>query len=323
MLWVWAILAVLVLVLMGAFVCFRLAFYVAPSQREKLLPLPASEQYAPFTELSAHMLRDALRIPYEDVYTFSREGLRLHGKYYAGAPGAPIQIMFHGYRSSAERDFCGGLQVALQGGFHVLLVDQRAHGKSEGHCLTFGIQERFDCLQWVEYAKERFGQNCKIILYGMSMGAATVLMASGLTLPVQVAGIVADCGYTSPAAIIQKVLREKHLPDFPTYALVRLGGRLFGGFDLEAASASDALENCRVPVLLVHGGDDRFVPCAMGEENYRHCAAAYKRLLIVPRAGHGISFLLDRKAYLQELSEFLEAALGQHFTLNWSMEGLK
>ena len=108
--------------------------------------------HAPYREAMTQMVRTVLALPYEDVWIRSDDGLRLHGKYYAGRPGAPVQIMMHGYKSSTERDFCGGAQIAVQGGYHVLLVDQRAHGKSEGRCLTFGIQERYDCRAWVNYA---------------------------------------------------------------------------------------------------------------------------------------------------------------------------
>lgn len=217
--------------------------------------------HAPYREAMTQMVRTVLALPYEDVWIRSDDGLHLHGKYYAGRPGAPVQIMMHGYKSGAERDFCGGAQIAVQGGYHVLLVDQRAHGKSEGRCLTFGIQERYDCRAWVNYALGRFGADTKILLYGVSMGAATVLMAGGLNLPRNVVGIVADCGYSSPAAIIRKVIRDQHLPIFPVYQLIRLGGKLFGGFDLESATVTDALAHCDIPVLLIHGGDDRFVPC--------------------------------------------------------------
>ncbi|MDD5901806.1 MAG: alpha/beta hydrolase [Oscillospiraceae bacterium] len=201
------------------------------------------------------------------------------------------------------------MQIAVKGGFNVLLVDQLAHGKSEGKCLTFGVMERYDCLSWVSYAIERFGENAKILLNGMSMGAATVLMAGGLPLPDNVVGIVADCGYSSPSAIVKKVMRDYHLPPYPLYWLVRLGGKIFGGFDLEAASASEALEKCKIPVLLIHGDDDRFVPCGMGRENYEHCASENKKLLIVPGAGHGISYMVDINAYMTALTEFLSSVL--------------
>lgn len=303
------ILLFIIVVLALAYFCCRMGFYVPAQTEADLFKFPSSEQYAPYAEQTAHMVRTALGIPYEDVWISSHDGLRLHGKFYAAKPDAPVQIMFHGYKSGAERDFCGGLQIAVQGGFNVLLVDQRAHGKSEGKYLTFGVKERYDCLDWVNYAVSRFGSDTKILLYGMSMGASTVLMAGGLELPKNVVGIVADCGYSSPSAIIKQVLRDNHCPLFPVYYLTRLGGILFAGFDLESASATEAMEHCKVPVLFIHGGDDRFVPCRMGKENYEHCAAENKRLLIVPDAGHGISYMLDRETYLATLDEFLKSVL--------------
>lgn len=306
---VWIVLILFAVNLIASYVCYRLCFAVPRQTEADHYRLPDTEQYAPHREAMTQMVKTVLALPYEDVWITSADGLRLHGKYYAGQPGAPVQIMMHGYKSSAERDFCGGLQVALQGKFHVLLVDQRAHGESEGRCLTFGIQERYDCRAWVDYAVERFGEDTKILLYGVSMGAATVLMAGGLDLPHNVAGIVADCGYTSPAAIIRKVIRDQHLPVFPIYQWIRLGGKLFGGFDLEAATVTEALAHCQIPVLLIHGEDDCFVPCAMGRENYAQCAAANKHLLTVPGAGHGLSYMVDREAYLAALESFLQSVL--------------
>lgn len=254
------------------------------------------------------MIRDALSVPYEDVFITSFDGLRLHAKFYAAPdPKAPVQIMFHGYKSAAERDFCGGLREGIDGGFNVLLVDQRAHGESEGKYLTFGVNERFDCLSWANYAAERFGRDVKIYLYGISMGAATVLMASALPLPDSVSGIVADCGYTSPKDIIFSVLRDHHVPAAPVYAVARIGAKLFCGFDLDSASAPEALSHSRIPVLFIHGDDDRFVPCRMSRENFEASAAERKKLLIVSNAGHGLSYMLDRPAYLSALHEFLEA----------------
>ena len=293
----------------ASYFCYRLAFSVPKQSREALFEMPDTEQYAPYSAESRQMISDALEIPYKEAVVTSYDGLRLFGKCYIASAEAPWLIMLHGYRSGAERDFCGGLKFGIDSGFNVLLVDQRAHGKSEGKCLTFGIKERYDCLTWTNYVISQAGGSCKIALYGMSMGAATVLMAAGSGLPKNVACIVADCGYTSPKAIIKKVIREMHYPVFPTYALVRLGGMLFGGFDIEEYSAVQAMEKCDIPVLFIHGDDDRFVPCDMGRENHRHCRAEGKKLLIVPNAGHGMSYMSDKRAYLGTVSEFLKSAL--------------
>ena len=147
----------------------------------------------------------------------------------------------------------------------------------------------------------------------MSMGAAAVLMAAGPELPKNVAGIVADCGYSAPSAILKSVIRSAHLPVFPVYALQRLGCRLFGGFDPEEASAAGALARCDTPVLFLHGEDDRFVPCAMGRENYACCRAADKTLLTFPAAGHGMSYMADRERYLAAVTDFLGRVFGEKY----------
>lgn len=293
----------------ASYVCYRLAFKVPKSRMEEFLRLPDTEQYTPYRERAAQMFQRARAIPYEEVWIQAYDGVRLFGKYYAVAPGAPVQIMLHGYRSAAERDFCGGLPLALSEGYNVLLVDQRAHGKSGGRCLTFGVKERFDCVSWIDYVLARFGADTRIVLYGMSMGAATVLMAAGLHLPPNVRAVVADCGYTSPADILKRVLRDRRYPVWLLYPLLRLGGRLFGGFDVEAASAREAMSRCTVPVCLFHGEDDRFVPCDMSRENDRACISGNKRLLTFPGAGHGMSYFVDEERYLNELRSFLRSCL--------------
>ncbi len=176
------------------------------------------------------------------------------------------------------------------------MVDQRAGGLSEGHIITFGIKERYDCQRWAWYIAERFGNDVPIILTGISMGAATVMMTSVLELPANVIGVLADCGYTSAKAIIKKVIHQMGLPSAVAYPFVRLGARLFGGFDLEAASPIEAMKICRLPVLFVHGDADDYVPWSMSSENYEACAAP-KRLLTVAGAGHGLAYPADPQGY--------------------------
>lgn len=309
MVWIKMLIGLLIGVSVASYVCYLLTFKVPKRKTAEFLRLPDTEQYAPYREKTAQMFQSAQTIPYEEVWIQAFDGVRLFGKYYATSHGAPVQIMFHGYRSAAERDFCGGLPFALSEGYNVLLVDQRAHGKSGGKCLTFGFKERFDCASWIDYVLARFGLDTRIVLYGMSMGAATVLMAAGLSLPQNVRAIVADCGYTSPADILKRVLRDRRYPVWLIYPLIRLGGRLFAGIDTEAASAREAMSHCTIPVCLFHGEDDRFVPCDMSRENYRACIAENKRLLTFPGAGHGMSYLLDEERYLNELRSFLRSCL--------------
>lgn len=272
--------------------------------------LPKGEQYEAVSEQTHALIDGALSLPYEDVWIQSEDGLRLHGKYYEVMPGAPVEILIHGYRSIPIRDFCGGLQLALQMGHNVLLIDQRAHGESEGKCLTFGILERKDCKCWAEYIQKRCGEDVPIILVGISMGASTVLMAADSDLPENVVGIIADSGYTSPREIIRKVIRGRKMNVTMTWPLVAAAAKLYGGFDLQKCSAKEVMKNCKIPVLFIHGEDDHFVPCRMTRENYLACAAP-KSLLIVKGAGHGLGYMVDREAYVNAIREFTKMILNQ------------
>jgi len=306
MIYILIVLIILFALLIGSYICYRLAFAVPKRKETELFIMPDSGQYAPYKAKTFQMFSHARSIPYEEVWIQSFDGVKLFGKYYETSPGAPVQIMFHGYRSVAEIDFCGGMPFALGEGYNVLLVDQRAHGKSGGKCLTFGIKERYDCASWVNYVSNRFGKDTKIALYGMSMGAATVMMAAGLDLPENVRGVVADCGYTSPADILKKVLGDRHYPVWLVYPLIRLGGRIFGGFDTEKASALEALSHSSVPVLFIHGEGDDFVPCYMSRENYKACTSENKQLLTFPGAGHALSYFMDEERYLNGVRSFME-----------------
>lgn len=251
------------------------------------------------------LMEQLKEITAEDVFINSFDGLKLHGRYYHVKDGAPLDIQFHGYNGNAMRDFCGGNKISRESGHNSLLIDQRAHGMSRGKTISFGINERKDCLSWVRYAVERFGEDTEIVLSGVSMGAATVLMASDLGLPKNVKAIVADCGYSSPKAIINKVMRDSGLPDKLMYPFVWLGAMVFGKFNLTESSAVSAVSESDVPILIIHGGADDFVPCYMAEEIYKACRSE-KKLLIVPGAGHGMSYLVDKDLYEKAVKDFIK-----------------
>lgn len=298
------ILAVLI-VLVIAYVCFRIAFYI-PARKEQdsdVIDTPEGAIYDPFREKMAYWVKEARKLPQESIEITSFDGLRLHGVYYEYEPGAPIELMFHGYRGNAERDLSGGVQRCFKLGRSALIVDQRCSGKSDGNVTTFGINERRDCLAWLDYMQQRFDPDAKIILTGISMGAATVLMAAGEELPKNVIGVLADCGYSSPKAIIKKVIRQMRLPVELSYPFVKLAARVFGQFDLEEASPLEAMSRCKVPVIFFHGEADDLVPCEMSREMYEACVSK-KRLVTVPGAGHGLSYPVEPARYLSELRDF-------------------
>ena len=296
-----------VAVLSISYACYVMAFYAAPRKPQgDEIEIPEGEIYEVFRPQMEAWAREMRALPRETVTITSYDGLTLTGNYFEYAPGATIELMFHGYRGSAERDLCGGVQRAFQLGHSVLMVDQRCSGNSQGRTITFGIYEHLDCLKWVEFAVGHFGPDVKMILTGISMGAATVLMASNQKLPANVIGVLADCGYTSPKAIIQKVIGDMGLPVKLSYPFVKLGARLYGHFDLEQASPLEAVQNTSLPVIFFHGEADDFVPCQMSRQMYDACVSR-KRLVTVPGAGHGLSYPVAPEAYLKALREFFGA----------------
>ena len=282
--------------LSGVYYGYWEAFKADPKRTDDIMAMPGSELYVPYREMTAQNINRLLAEPFERVSICSHDGLRLRGRYYEGEPGQPLFIFFHGYRSTAERDGSGGFQLCKKNGWNVLMVDQRGHGESEGKTVTFGIRERYDCLEWINWAARRFGEETPIFLVGVSMGASTVLMASGLDLPEQVKGIWADCGFSSTEEVLRHTIRMRHLPEGPAFLAARLGGTLFGKLDLHECSALDAVKNAKIPILLIHGEADTMVPCEMAHALKEACAALVT-LLTVPGAPHGISYYVDNAAY--------------------------
>ena len=191
-------------VLGGSYYAYRVAFYSPMKGREDVKFNPR-ETYTPYREEMRRIYRNLKDLPCEYVATTSYDGLTLSGRYYHVKDGAPLDICFHGYRSSPLTDFSGGSELCFQMGHNLLLIDQRAHGRSQGRTITFGIQERQDLLKWTDYAIDRFGSEVNIFLFGISMGGATVLLASELDLPDNVKGIIADCPYASPILVLRSL----------------------------------------------------------------------------------------------------------------------
>lgn len=300
--------ALVLILFFGSLIAYLMAFYQTNKQKNKELSLPNSEQYKEAAGPMNEMVQELLKEPFEEIYIESFDGLKLYGRYYHRKDGAPLQIMFHGYRAKAERDFCGGSKFSRERDYNAIIVDQRAHGKSGGHTIAFGLKERYDVLSWINYANKRFGRGTKILLYGLSMGSATVIMASGLNLPNNVVGIVADCPYSSPKDIIKKVTKDMHLPVKLMYPFVFLGALIFGRLNIEETTAENEVKKSKTPILIFHGEDDRFVPDEMSKVIYEANKAMVTRESF-PQAGHGLSFIKDPVRYKKALTEFWERVL--------------
>lgn len=295
--------------LTAAAVCFFRIFYSPRGKVEEEFPIPHGKAYAERRDQLVAWVKGARELPHTDVSITSCDGLKLCGKYYEFKAGAPIEILFHGHKGSAERDLSGGVYRCLEVGHNALIIDHRAAGHSEGRVITFGIKERHDCIDWINFVIKNIDADAKIIITGISMGAATVLMMSAMDLPKNVVGVLADCGYTSSEDIIKKVMRDMKLPANLLYPFARLGARLFGGFDPDAFSPIEAMKKCRLPIIFFHGDADSYVPCYMSEQNFEACASEKKRLVIIEGAEHGLCFPAAIKKYESELRDFFAGIL--------------
>lgn len=305
---VWILLEMLLLAAAAAVLsyrCFRDTFYCAENHRPDPFAPIRSRHQLPYADRIRSGTAAMASRPCEEITVTATDGTSLFGRYYGGPADRPLAILFHGYRSTAFRDCYGGLELADKLGYRVLAVDQRAHGRSGGTVITFGIRERLDSLCWADYAQAHLAKGQPILLAGVSMGAATVLMAADLPLPDSVCGIIADCPYTAPDRIIRTVCRSRRFPVACLYPFIALGARLFGGFRLTEASALRAVAGTRLPILLIHGEADGFVPCAMSRE--LHAAAPTSTLVTFPGAAHALSQKTDPERYEAAVAAFLAA----------------
>ena len=252
-------------------------------------------------------------IEYEEVECQSFDNLILKGRLYAGNEKAPVIICFHGYKSAALRDAGLSIRLNRQLGFNVIVVDQRAHGKSGGTALTFGAKEKRDVISWCEFAKTRFGRSVEIGLCGLSMGATTVILAAGLDfVPRNIKGIIADCPFSSAYEMIRLVIKSLKAPVGISYYGISTAGATYGKINLKDANAVEAARKSRIPILLIHGENDAFVPCWMSEKIY----AANPKMITFnkyPGADHGLSFIIDSERYEKDVLDFWHKVLDYKF----------
>lgn len=241
----------------------------------------------------------------KDIWIESHDHLRLHALWVPAENPKGTIILVHGYRSCPLLDFGLAFDYYYHRGLNLLVPDQRSHGKSDGRFITFGVKESQDIQRWITHHNRYFG-SVPIMLSGLSMGASTVLYLANRELPQNVKGIIADCGFTSPNAILARVFRDvTRLPPDPSVMVAEFCARCFANFSLWDCDTRHSLSKARLPVVMIHGKDDMFVPCVMSEQGYEACISP-KQLLLVDGADHGVSFLVEPDKYKQLVSEFLD-----------------
>ena len=240
----------------------------------------------------------------EDVYIMS-DSLRLHGKLFKNS-GTKYALVCHGYTSKAKH-MAGFVNKFHSLGYNVLAVDARAHGDSEGTKIGMGWVERFDVIEWIKYIIS-LEPDAQIILHGVSMGASTVLMASGEELPKNVKAIIADCGYTSEWDEFKQEADVLHIPWFPVLNASSAISKVRDGYDFKQASAVEQVKKSHIPTLFIQGSKDELVPYGMLNELYS-AANCEKEILTIQGAGHALSSSVAPELYWNTVETFLKKHL--------------
>ena len=302
---VYILLSVFLLILISGFYVFWVA-----CARRKELPWMVEEEikktpYGKFYDniiLGDRFLKEHNA---KEHYLNTFDGLKLHAMWIPAKRPKGTILFVHGYRSNKLLDFSLAYEFYHNMGMNILTPDQRAIGKSEGKYITFGVKECKDVMAWIEYHNRTFGE-LPLVLSGLSMGATTVLNLADADLPQNVKAIIADSGFTSANEIISSVFqRVTHLPAVPCIWITDLFARLIAGFSLYEKDTRMALKNSKLPVLMVHGVDDGYVPHEMTKQGYDACTGA-KEILLVDGADHGLSFLVDKDRYVQMITALLK-----------------
>lgn len=307
---VWIVLALLVLWLFAGLVVFLMAC-------RKTAPIPLDKPelvYARLGKTHADLVyHEGLAFlgahPAEELRMMSEDGLTLRGRFVANPKNRGTVVMFHGWHGCAETDLSPVFRYYYSLGVNLLFVDQRGQNGSSGKFVTFGVRESRDAARWVEYHNRNLRQ-CPVILDGISMGASTVLMAMGLELPENVVGVIADSGFSSPREIIAHVFRRvTHLPGWLVMGAVGLWCRVLGGFPVNHCTL-ETTKGSNLPLFLLHGRKDNFVPSAMSQAVY-DAYRGEKEILLVEEAGHGMSYLVQPELCRVRLRGFFDRILGE------------
>lgn len=267
---------------------------------EPLLPIIPSPAIADYNKA----VNDWAAAPAEVWHIEVEDGLRLSADYYPVEQSHRWAVVVHGYTSRGRHMGEFSYEYSKRG-FQVLAPDCRGHGDSDGFYIGMGWHDRLDVIKWIGEILKK-DPDAEILMTGVSMGAATVMMASGEVLPPQVRCVVEDCGYTSVDEQLAHSLKKFfHLPRFPLLAASSLICRWRAGYGFKTASALKQVQKSRLPILFIHGGDDDFVPTKMVYKLYE-AATGDKELLIIEGAAHACAVTTDPVTYWAKVDGFLK-----------------
>lgn len=243
----------------------------------------------------------------QDCYIKSIDGLVLHASYLPARDAKRFVLLSHGYKGSGFGDFAHMARFLHEHNCNLLFIDQRCCGESQGEYITFGAKEQHDVRKWAYYIAQRNKNKLPIYLYGESMGAASVLMASGHKLPKEVKGIISDCGFCSMKEQLKELSSDWfHLKHINLMLFrVDLFCNIFAGFRMKDADTTQAMNTNKRPILFFHGLKDTYVNPNNSKINYFLCQAP-KELVMIPEARHLCSPYMAENLYREKILNFFE-----------------
>ena len=260
-------------------------------------------QYIPIIEQEVRWVKQHKTEPL-DIKT--SDGLTLRGTWLeAPYESKRLVLVLHGYRSPGISNFAPIAHFYHDLGYHVLFVDHRGHGKSDGDYVGFAVLDHQDCKGWLKLATTRLGEEAEIYVHGVSMGGATTVALCSESLPSQIKGLIADCPFTSPWEVFEHVLKsDYHLPAFPILNIADAICQEKAKYSFNGINNTERVKNSKLPILFIHGDQDNFVPTWMSQKMYKACTSK-KQLILIKGAGHGEAYFKDPPTYQKALKEFL------------------
>ena len=239
----------------------------------------------------------------------SKEGFKLKGYYIEKFKDSKkLMIIVHGYTSN-HYIALQYLDMFFEEGFNILMVDVRGHGASEGTYATYGYYEREDLDRWIDYMKDKLGDDIEIGLHGQSMGAATVLMYGG-KYEDKIKFIIADCPYSNGKELLRYQFKQyKGTPLYPLYWFFNSKCKKLCKFDMNDISPIDDIKDKKIPTMFIHGTGDDFVPCYMSEDMYKSKIGCKNKLLLIDGAAHVEAYPKDKIKYSTEVKKFIREVL--------------
>ena len=232
----------------------------------------------------------------------NEEHMNLYGCYIDQGSSTYV-IMVHGYRGDGA-SIISPIKNFKKQGYNLLIPDLRGHGFSDGDYIGMGWDDRLDIIQWIDYLIQK-DQNASIILYGVSMGGATVMNVAGEKIPKQVKAIIEDCGYTSVWDVFKTHINMNEVESEIALHMASFVTKMRAGYYLEDVKPIEQVKKSQTPILFIHGNQDNFVPFSMLDELYQ-AANCQKEKLVVEVAGHANSCSVGEDIYYQTIYRFIE-----------------